>query len=86
MPRISQEQAVALAKAFVAAKPRLQCGALASVKHSPPASPDKGHGQYHVEFAYAGPPVEQVTRPRRDHPTIVFVDDETGDCRLMYWM
>lgn len=87
MPKISQEQAVALAEAFLDAKrPRPQCGRLASVTHSPAGSQGRSRGQYRAEFAYAGPPVTQLTHPRRDHPTVVFVDDETGECRLMYWM
>lgn len=86
MPTISPEQAAALAEAFVAARPTRRCGTVSSVTHTPAGPERKDGGRYRVEFPYAGPPVRQKTLPPRDHPTIVFVDDETGKCTLMYWM
>lgn len=85
MPTITSDQAVALAKSFLDTKRRASpTGPLSSVRHS--TSSEKGAGRYRVEFAYAGLPVKQKTTPPRDHPTVVFVDDESGVCQLMMWM
>ncbi|WP_157359976.1 hypothetical protein [Caldimonas brevitalea] len=87
MTKISSDQAAALAEAFLRAKRgKSPIGPLSSIKHSPAPSLGQAAGEYCVEFAYAGPPVKRKTTPPRDHPTVVFVSDETGECRLMFWM
>ncbi len=87
MAALNLAQATALAEAFLRARRgRAPVGALTSVGHVPARAGHEGAGEYHVEFAYAGPPVRRKANPPRDHPTVVIVNDETGACSLMLWM
>jgi hypothetical protein len=87
MSPISSEQAVALAESFISDKrAKYQCGDFLSVKHVPGKAKAHEAGTFYVEFAYKGLPVGQRTTPPRDHPTVVLVNDENGDCRVMFWM
>jgi len=87
MRTISSEQAVALAEAFIADKrAKYKCGNFLSVKHVPGKAQTHEAGTFYVEFAYSGPPVRQITTPPRDHPTVVLVNDENGECEVMYWL
>ncbi len=87
MPTISSEQAVVLAESFIADKrTKYKCGDFISVKHAPAKAQPSETGTFYVEFAYAGPPVHQGSTPPRDHPTVVLVNDESGECRVMFWM
>jgi hypothetical protein len=82
---------------FVAER-ALDCGEITEVVHhnDPPTKNFVGRilseaeSYYRVEFAYNGPPIPAdvlaASSPRPDHPTVVFIDDQTGECRLMYWL
>jgi hypothetical protein len=94
---IGEQQAIELATVFVAHRGPA-CGPITEVMHhnDPPTknfvgriqSPGKSY--YRVEFAYSGPPISAAviaaTDPPPDHPTVVFVNDQTGECRLLYWL
>ncbi len=92
MPKITQQEATLKAESFIAARRDDHlCGALQKVTHKPPNEKTKRYtgresGSYYVEFAYAGPPVRQHSLPHRDHPTVVIVDDESGECSVMKWL
>lgn len=83
---VSQEHAVTLAEEFIAQiRVELRCGKFSSVRHKPRSDTDED-GAFYVEFAYAGPLVRKKATPTRDHPTVVIVNDRSGECRLMYWL
>ena len=92
MPQISQQQAVEKAEAFIAGRRAAHpCGAFQAVKHKAGDKKTKHYtgresGSYYVEFAYSGPPVRKPSLPRGDHPTVVVVDDVTGECSIMIWL
>lgn len=92
MPNISEQNAVTRAEAFIAERRTIHpCGPLQAVSHKPADDKIRRYtgrdsGSYHVEFAYSGPPVRKDSFPRRDHPTVVVVDDETGECSIMKWL
>ena len=99
MPRtktiLTADRAGELAEAFIADKrTECRCGRLESVHH---VRADMFRqvglvarsGHYSVTFEYAGPPtppVFQAFSPTYDHPTVVWVGDRTGKCRLMPWL
>lgn len=84
---ISPEEATEYAEIFIADKrQRYRCGVFASIKHHPSRNGEDASGTYYVEFSYAGPPVRIRTTPPRDHPTVVLVNDQTGQCEVMYWI
>lgn len=86
MTTISEEQAVALAEGFLASKPvRRKCGQITAVRHQRGGAHEEA-GTYCVEFAYAGPPVKKGAVPARNHPTVVLVNDRTGECKVMLWL
>src|SRR6186713_3225712 len=85
MPTISLKEAVTKAEAFIATKRTQQpCGALQAINYEPANERDtaRKNGIYSVEFACSGPPVHTSSHPRRDPPTIVIVNDETGECSI----
>ncbi len=92
---LTEERAVELAEAFIADK-RKECraGRLESVHHVPVeffegAGLKPKSGLWSVTFEYVGPPTPPEFEgfcPPFDHPTVVWVDDRTGKCRLMGWM
>ena len=92
MPKITQQKAVEKAEAFIAERRAAHpCGAFQTVEHKPSDEKTRRYsgresGTFYVEFAYSGPPVLKLSLPRRDHPTVVIVDDETGECRIMRWL
>ena len=85
MPTISLKEAVTKAEAFIATK-RTQhpCGALQAINYKPAHEREtaRKNGIYSVEFASSGPPVQTSPHPRRGQPTIVIVNDETGECSI----
>lgn len=84
---ISEEQAIALATTYLTSKrPASERGPFTSVRHRGPPHASGKTGTYYVEFAYVGPPEKVRTIPRRDHATVVLVDDESGVCQFMMWM
>jgi hypothetical protein len=90
--KVKREGAIQLAEAFIAnQRKKLRCGAFQSVKHIPTHDEigrNRGHyrGTFYVRFAYKGPKPRILSHPREDHPTVVLVDDETGECSIMAWM
>jgi hypothetical protein len=87
MSTVSKEQAVALAETFLAGKrARGTYGHVTGVTHMPPSSIHESSGTFHVEFAYTGAPVRKGAVPPRDHPTVVLVNDRTGECKVMLWL
>jgi hypothetical protein len=86
MPTISLNEAVTKAEAFIATRrAQYPCGALQAVNYEPANERDTARksGIYRVEFACSGPPVHASSHPRRDPPTIVIVNDETGECSIL---
>jgi hypothetical protein len=85
MPTISLKEAVTKAEAFIATK-RAQhpCGALQAITYEPANQRHRArkNGTYSVEFFYSGPPAHASSHPRRDQPTVVLVNDETGRCSI----
>jgi hypothetical protein len=85
MPTISLKEAVTKAEAFIATK-RAQhpCGALQAITYEPGSQRHRArkNGTYSVEFFYSGPPAQASSHPRRDQPTVVLVNDETGKCSI----
>lgn len=87
MATVSEGEAVTLAEAFLArTRGKKKHGQLSLVRHKPSAEGPDNSGTFHVEFAYAGPPVAKGARPPLDHPTVVLVNDVTGECKLMFWL
>ena len=81
--KLSEDQAIELARAFANQKGR-SLGTLSRVRHH---VEDGGRGGYFsVEFEYSGPPVKQKTNPPTDHPTVIIVSDRLGSCHFMMWM
>jgi hypothetical protein len=87
MATVSESEAVKLAEAFLAQRQgKPKHGQLLQVSHKPLTSGPNNSGTFHVAFAYAGPPVRKDAVPPRDHPTVVLVDDITGECKVMLWL
>lgn len=92
MQQIAVQEAIEKAQAFIAERrTKYPCGDLQEVKHKAGDEKTKRYtgttsGTYYIYFAYVGPKVKGHSVPRRDHPTVVCVDDETGECSIMMWM
>jgi hypothetical protein len=92
MQQVTEQQAIEKAQAFIVERrAKYPCGALQGVRHKAVDDRTKRYtgktsGTYYVEFAYAGPKVKGHSVPAQDHPTVVLVDDESGECSVMMWM
>lgn len=92
MRHVTEQQAIEKAQAFIdERRAKYACGALQGIRHKPADENTKPYtarsgGTYYIEFSYAGPMVKGHSIPRRDHPTVVLVDDESGKCSIMMWM
>jgi len=84
MPTISLKEAVTRAEAFMAERAQHPCGALQAINYEPANGRDSArkNGSYSVEFTCSGPSVQTSPQLRREPPTIVIVNDETGECSM----
>ncbi|MDQ8192683.1 hypothetical protein [Roseibacillus persicicus] len=91
-PSIDELEAIELAARYIAEnRDPTDYGEMTAVSHKPPITSGRNYtgqttGSYYVEFAYVGIPVPQDSIPRRDHPTVVVVNDDSGECTFMLWM